>query len=267
VNSAERGGAHPPGSFGGNQPGKLSRLRSGYSLSWKILLALVIALSAPRGDTTDVPQWKHYARLGLVEGQETTGGVGYYRLNRRTRYTFRDLRLFAYELDRNAYVYLRYKSSDRFHRLSYLYRFTTLAFQRNTRAGVALRYHYNQGMGLFLLDYRRGHINVELAHAYDMSDYLNDTRKTSYVKGGFYWDHDAPRFSTKLEVEYFYQISEVVEVNLTRTQLFGEVRLPLTGKLALVGGYEVEVYPGARRPNPASWSLVLGWRKPLTWSW
>jgi hypothetical protein len=84
------------------------------------------------------------------------------------------------------------------------------------------------------MDYKTGHINSEIAHAYDMSDYLNDTRKTSYIKGGFYWDHDAPRFSTKVELEYFYQISEVVETNLTRTQLMAEMIVPIKSNFSLI---------------------------------
>lgn len=193
------------------------------------------------------------------------GSLGYYRLNRRTSQTFRDLRLFAYELDRNSFVYLRYKSSVRFRTLPMLYNFTTLSFRRNTRAGVLLRYHYNQGVGVFLLDYKTGHINSELAQAFDMSDYLNDTRKTSYVKGGLYWDNDTRWFSTKLEVEYFYQISEVVEANQTRTQLMAEVIVPVKRRLSIILGYEMEVYPGTDRQDADSRYLLLGWKQPLAW--
>ena len=77
--------------------------------------------------------------------------------------------------------------------------------------------------GYFAKRYQSGLINIEIGHGFDMSDYLNATRKTSYIKGGAFWDHDAKWFSSKLEFEHFQQISEVVESNLSRNQYIFEI--------------------------------------------
>ena len=136
----------------------------------------------------DSAKWKHYVRGGTVQVINDNGLSGYYRINRSSRYTFGDLRLYLYGLRNNSYVFIRYKSSSKYRRWPRFYRFSTIAYQKNTQAGVALRYHFNQGLGLFLLPYTQGHLITEIAHAYDMSDYLNDNRRTSYARGGLYWD-------------------------------------------------------------------------------
>ncbi len=215
-------------------------------------------------DSSEVPLWKQYARLGAVRDEGLQGISGYYRLNRRTDLTFRDLRLFAYALGEDSYIFLRYKSSNKYRKLSWLYNFTTLFYQRNTRANVSLRYHFNQGLGAFIHQSSTGHITAELGQAYDMSNYLNSDRKTSYLKTGLYWDQDLFRLSTKWEVEYFYQISEVVEANLSRTQLQGELLYSLGHGFSVIMGYELEYYSPHRRPE--SWYLELGWKQPLQWS-
>lgn len=257
-----------------------------------LLASSLVALSLARAQPPDSARWKQYFRGGVVQADVTRGGNGYYRLNRRTGRHFNDLRLFSYLLKEDSFIYLRYKNSRRWERLRQLYSFTTVAFQKNTRAGVNLRYHYNQGIGYFLTTYPKGHITTELGHAYDMSNYLNDTRKSSYLKGGFYWDHDGSRFSTKLEVEYFHQISEIVITDLTRTQTQLEVILPLRRRLsqrastspapgrtpsgaktspppghgwALILGYEQEFYPGQEQQDPSSIYLALEWRGDLAW--
>lgn len=225
------------------------------------------SLSAGKAQVTDsseVPLWKQYARLGFVHDEGLQGVSGYYRLNRRTELTFRDLRLFTYALGKDSYVFLRYKSSNKYRRLSWLYNFTTLFYQRNTRANVSLRYHFNQGLGAFVHQSATGHITVELGQAYDMSNYLDSDRKTSYLKTGLYWDQDLSRLSTKWEAEYFYQISEVVEANLSRTQLQGELLYSLGRGFSVIVGYELEYYSSRRRPE--SWYVELGWKQPLQWS-
>ena len=52
--------------------------------------------------------------------------------------------------------------------------------------GVNLRYHGDQGFSRFLNNSNFGHVNTEIALAYDISDYLNDSRKTLYLKSGLY---------------------------------------------------------------------------------
>ncbi len=220
--------------------------------------------------STDSAKWKHYVRGGGVQVTNDNGLSGYYRLNRSSNYSFGDLRLYLYGLKDNSYVFIRYKSSSKYRKWPRFYRFSTIAYQKNTKAGVALRYHFNQGLGLFVLPYGKGHIITEIAHAYDMSDYLNDNRRTSYARGGLYWDHDTKLFNTKLEVEYFYQISEEVEENLSRTQAMAEVIIPITKGFSAIIIYEIESYRDldiAVAINKGSLSFSLGWKGTIPWTW
>ena len=218
----------------------------------------------------DSAKWKHYVRGGTVQVINDNGLSGYYRINRSSRYTFGDLRLYLYGLRNNSYVFIRYKSSSKYRRWPRFYRFSTIAYQKNTQAGVALRYHFNQGLGLFLLPYTQGHLITEIAHAYDMSDYLNDNRRTSYVRGGLYWDHDTKWFSTKLEVEYFHQISEEVDENLSRTQAMAEIIMPITMGFSAIIIYEIESYRNRVITVPldqGSVSFSVGWKGSIPWTW
>ena len=220
--------------------------------------------------STDSAKWKHYVRGGGVQVTNDNGLSGYYRLNRSSNYSFGDLRLYLYGLKDNSYVFIRYKSSSKYRKWPRFYRFSTIAYQKNTKAGVALRYHFNQGLGLFVLPYSKGHIITEIAHAYDMSDYLNDNRRTSYARGGLYWDHDTKLFNTKLEIEYFYQISEEVEENLSRTQAMAEVIIPITKGFSAIIIYEIESYRDldiAVAINKGSLSFSLGWKGTIPWTW
>ena len=88
----------------------------------KILLLLSVSLIFSQSDSL---KWKHYGRIGLSNAQSQNGAFGYYRLNRKTDETFRDLRLFAYNLQNESFVYLRYKSSDKYSSNSRFYRYTT----------------------------------------------------------------------------------------------------------------------------------------------
>ena len=222
-----------------------------------------------QGTSTDSGKWKHYVRGGGVRVTNDNGLSGYYRINRSSKYSFGDFRLYLYGLQNNSYVFIRYKSSSKYRKWPRFYRFSTIAYQKNTKAGVALRYHFNQGLGLFLLPYSRGHIITEIAHAYDMSDYLNDNRRTSYARGGLYWAHDTKLFNTKLEVEYFHQISEEVEENLSRTQAMAEVIFPITKGFSAIIIYEIESYRDldiAVAINKGSMSFSLGWKGTIPWT-
>ena len=235
-----------------------------------LFIAVITTVVIGQDARTDSAKWKHYVRGGGVRVINDNGLSGYYRINRSSRYTFGDLRLYLYGLQNNSYVFIRYKSSSKYRKWPRFYRFSTIAYQKNTKAGVALRYHFNQGLGLFLLPYSKGHIITEIAHAYDMSDYLNDNRRTSYARGGLYWDHDTKLVNTKLEVEYFHQISEVVEENLSRTQAMAEVILPITKGLSAIIIYEVESYRDldiALAINKGSLSFSLGWKGTIPWTW
>ena len=233
----------------------------------KIIITLFLLSNIVFSESTQVDSvnWKQYIRAGIVQASQDKGISGYYRLNRTSDYYFGDLRLYFYGLENNSYVYIRYKNSSKFRRYSRLYRFTTFAYQKNKKAGVALRYHFNQGLGVFVLPYKNGHVITEIAHAYDMSDYLNDNRRTSYARSGIYWDNDTQYFSSKLEFEYFYQISEIVEQNLSRTQIMSEIIIPIKNGVSASLIYETENYRKLNN-NPNSISLSIGWKGNLKWS-
>ena len=235
-----------------------------------LFIAVITTVVICQDARTDSAKWKHYVRGGGVRVINDNGLSGYYRINRSSRYSFGDLRLYLYGLQNNSYVFIRYKSSSKYRKWPRFYRFSTIAYQKNTQAGVELRYHFNQGLGLFVLPYSKGHIITEIAHAYDMSDYLNDNRRTSYARGGLYWDHDTKWVKTKLEVEYFHQISEEVAENLSRTQAMAEIIMPITKGFSAIIIYEIESYRGIDIDIPidqGSMSFSIGWKGtiPLTW--
>lgn len=218
-------------------------------------------------ETKEAATWRVWVKPGLASSGSATGPTGLFRINRITENTFHDLRFSGYGLEDDSYFYLRFKSSNKYRKpLDRLYYFSTLSFQRNTRTNIAIRYHYNQGFGYFASQYGSGHINAEIGHAFDMADYLNDTRKASYIKSGIYWDHDAKRMSFKLEAEYFYQISEVIMTdNLSRYEVFISARTMLTRSLSFVIGYEYEQIQD-NHTSSGTVLLLLGWNQKLKWN-
>ena len=209
---------------------------------------------------TDSTMWEHFFRLGIVNVDSTNGGFGYYRINRTTLNTFRDLRLFTYGLNNNSFIYLRYKSSNKYLSQPKFYRYTITSFRKNSRANVNLQYQFDQGFGYFVKDYNNGLINMELGHAFDTSDYLNATRKTSYVKTGLFWDHDIKYFSSKLEFEHFAQISEVIENRLSRNIYLFQLFFPLNNGIFININYEKEDYIGENQTDAASITLAVEWK-------
>jgi hypothetical protein len=161
-------------------------------------------------------------------------------------------------LKNDAFIYLRYKSSDKYETHPKFYRYTTTSYRKNTRAGVDLQYHFNQGLGMFVKKYKSGLMNLEIGHAFDMSNYLNETRKTSYVKTAFFWDHDGSGFSTKLELEHFRQISEINVNNLSRNQYMFVLIIPLKNSVSLNMIYEMENYLENKRGNVSSITFSVG---------
>ena len=137
-------------------------------LSSILFIAVITTVVMGQDASTDSAKWKHYVRGGGVRATNDNGLSGYYRINRSSKYSFGDLRLYLYGLQNNSYAFIRYKSSSKYRRWPKFYRFSTIAYQKNTQAGVALRYHFNQGLGLFVLPYSKGHIITEIAHAYDL---------------------------------------------------------------------------------------------------
>ncbi len=223
-------------------------------------LILLFTLLPAEEKTEDIAAWSQYARGGLTYDQNVNGGHIYFRIKRVTSNTFRDLRMFSYDLGDDSYIYLRYKSSVKYSHLGRLYNFTTVSFQKNTRAELDLRYHFNQGLGYFISDHKNGHINTELGQAYDMSDYLNDTRKTSYIKSGVFWDQSIQDASIKLEAEWFKQISEIVEADLSRFQFLLELSYHINNHLAFIIGFEQDYYTEYNE-HTQSYYISLGWKR------
>ena len=81
------------------------------------LIFLLFGITILSGQADSVV-WKHYARGGLARADSSSGGFGYYRLNRKSLNTFNDLRLFGYGIENDSFIYIRYKSSNKYNRYS-----------------------------------------------------------------------------------------------------------------------------------------------------
>ena len=225
----------------------------------KFISFLIIILLSHLNAQSDSTEWKQYSRVGSVSVDSSSGVFGFFRFNRKTDATYKDLRLFAYGIQNQSFVYLRYKSSNKYGVNSKFYSYTITSIRKNTRVDMDLQYHYNQGFGYFANQYKNGLINVEVGHGFDMSDYLNATRKTSYLKGGIFWDHNTPWFFSKLEYEHFQQISEIVQSNLSRNQYIFEVIFPLSKNVYVNLNIEVEDFLMREQTDASSLTLAVGW--------
>ena len=143
-------------------------------------------------------------------------------------------------IEGESYKKIRYKDSSRFRDWSQFYNYTTISIDQNSKIGVDLRYHGNQGIGVFLKDFQKGHINAEVALAYDISDYLNNSIKTSYLKSGIYWDYDFNSYEVKLELENYDQITDIFSSDLSRMEILFEIYFPIQDNWRVILGYEYE---------------------------
>ena len=230
------------------------------------LIILIFSLIYGHDPSMDVtPVWTTYSRINFVQDANKQSGAGIYaRLKRVKGNQFNDIRLFGNALANDQYVYLRHKSSQLLTSYPNVYRFTTVSYEKNTLANVSLRYHYNNGLGYFLQKNNQGNITAELGLAYDMSDYLNDRWITSYIKSAFTWDTQLFNFETKLELEYFSQISDIVDSDLTRFQALGEVQYALSKSIYLFVSFIQELSKDASFNQKATTiSYSIGWEKPL----
>ena len=231
----------------------------------KIITLLLFCASLYGHDVEDdFIKWKRYSRIGaIIENNEF--GVGtYFRINRRTKYTFKDLRLFTHRISTgDTYLKFRYKDSNKFIKLNKLYHFTVLSFDRNEKVGLNIRSQGSQGVGLFLFNYTYGHINTELSFSYDMMNHLNDTRKTSYVKIGTFWDNNLQIFETKLEFEVINQISDVVDNDLSRIEILFEFYYSIMKNINIIAGYEREEY--FKQASGYSYFFSIGYEKSIDW--
>ena len=232
-----------------------------------VILLLLCANLYGHDEKDDFINWKRYFRLSAIQSENNNYGAGtYFRIKRSTKYTFRDLRLFAHQISEgNSYFKLRYKDSNKFIKLNKFYKFTVISFDRNEKIGLHIRSHGSQGVGFFLLNYKYGHINTELSFSYDMMDHLNDTKKTSYLKIGAFWDNDLPLFETKLEIESIFQISDIVDDDLSRIELLFEFYYLLMKNINIIAGVEMENY--FHQPSGHSIFFSIGYKAPLNWKY
>ena len=214
----------------------------------------------------DYIKWKGYSRLGIIQANNSETGAGtYFRLKRHTKYTFKDLRLFAHWVSENdTYIKLRYKNSNKFIKFSQFYNFTVISFDQNKKVGLDIRSQGGQGAGYFLFDYDYGHINTEFSFSYDIMDHLNDTKKTSYLKVGAFWDNELPIFETKLEFEAIYQISDIVDDDLSRIEILLEFYYPIIQNINIIAGYEREEFFNQVKSGH-SYFFSIGYKKNIDW--
>tara|TARA_B100000965_G_scaffold383252_1_gene382298 strand:- start:1337 stop:1672 length:336 start_codon:yes stop_codon:yes gene_type:complete len=66
-------------------------------------------------------------------------------------------------------------------------------------------------------------MTFEIGWAYDKSDYIETDEKTTYLKTASTIDKDWGKIAAKLELEYFYQISEQIDSDLSRSQTLIEL--------------------------------------------
>ena len=214
----------------------------------------------------DFIKWKKYSRLSAIQSKNSKIGAGtYFRLKRHTKNTFKDLRIFAHWISKNdTYFKLRYKDSKKFIKFSQFYKFTVVSFDQNKKVGLNIRSQGGQGMGYFLFDYDYGHINTEFSFSYDIMDHLNDTKKTSYIKVGAFWDNKLPIFETKLEFEAIYQISDIVDDDLSRLEILLEFYYPIMQNINIIAGYEREEYFNQVKSGH-SYFFSIGYKKYIDW--
>ena len=201
----------------------------------KLAVLIIFSILLAHDPDKENIQWKDYTRFGLVNNGtiNETGLATYYRIKRVTQNTFRDLRFFGHFFSSYPDFRLRAKSSNKYDFNKKYYHFRTYVYHK---ANKNLRYHFNQGLGLLLQQINNGNMTFELGWAYDISNYIESNEKTSYIKGAGSIDKSWSKTKTKLEIEYFHQISEIIESNVSRFQTI----------------FEIEYKP------KASWGITLG---------
>ena len=224
-----------------------------------ILISLFFSLFLAH-QIEDSPNWKKYYRGTFIGEGDEYGYGGYLRFKRTTRYTFKDLRVFMHFIGSDSFKKIRYKDSSKFRNFNRFYNYGTVSVDQNSKVGVKIRYHGNQGLGIFVKDSENGHINAEIGMAYDISDYLNDSRKTSYLKTGLYWDRDFKDFEIKLEIEHYNQISDIIEnSDLSRFEMLVEVYWPIYKNWRVILGYETEQFDYSDNSTNSSKYFSIGY--------
>ena len=223
------------------------------------------SLAIGHDSTKDNLKWKQYFRMGTVSSENSQLGIaGYLRLKRTTEITFKDIRIFSHLYKSNTESKLRYKSSQRFLSFRSLYSFNTLYYEKNSILGINLRYHLNQGLGLIVNENTFGNATIEAGAAFDNSDYLNTEQKTTYARTAISFDRKFKIISTKVEIDYFYQISEIYDnTNLSRLELLNECEWSFSKHLGLIAGFTWTIQ---NNNKPPSYFITISYKDPLSWT-
>ncbi len=224
-----------------------------------IIISLLVSISFTH-QIENPPVWKKYYRASYIVNESQDYGLGgYFRLKRTTKHTFKDFRVFLHFIEGESYKKIRYKDSSKFREWDQFYNYTTISIDQNSKIGVDIRYHGNQGFGIFVKDFEKGHVNAELALAYDISDYLNTSEKTSYIKSGIYWDYNFIDYEIKLEIENYHQITDIINSNLSRTEILLEILFPIQSNWYVILGYEYEDFKNSNNSINSSLYLSIGY--------
>ena len=226
---------------------------------------LIVSCALSHDPNKEQLEWKQYYRIGSVFSASSNAGVsGYGRLKRTTKYTFKDIRFFGHFFNKDTEIKIRQKSSRQFLTFDSIYSFNTLLYEKNTILNVNLRYHYNQGVGWFMQRSKSGNMTLETGVAFDNSDYLNNQQKTTYGRGGLSFDRTMRSLSTKFEIDYYYQISEIVaSSSLSRIQVLSELQWAVNSRFGLMGGFTWDIQEEDSDP---SIFLTISFIDPLNWS-
>ena len=187
-------------------------------------------------------EWKDYARFGGVSRGAVKNQIGfstYYRIKRVSYNTFRDIRFYGHFFDGSPDLRIRTKSSNRYDFNPRLYHFTTYVYHKS---GKNLRYHFNQGIGTLSKKIENGNMTFEIGWAYDKSDYIETDEKTTYLKTASTIDKNWEKITAKLELEYFYQISEQIDSDLSRFQTIVELNYMPSTKWGITLGIVQDNY-------------------------
>ena len=230
---------------------------------------IFVSLVFGHNPDAELPNWKQYFRLGAVQTEASSPGLAsYIRLNRTTPYIFQDVRFYGYFFKDNQEIRVRQKTSRRFMSFDWLYSFNTLIYEKNTFIDVNLRYHFNQGLGWLIRNSALGNMTAELGIAFDNSDYLNTKQKTSYARGGFTADRKMGNYETKIEVDYFHQVSKLVDnTDLSRIQLVAEAQWSIKKGVAFIIGFTEDLLKDESfNIETPSVFLTFAFKRPLNWT-
>lgn len=209
--------------------------------------------------------WSQYYRLGAVQSTTSKSGIATFaRLKRTTSYTFKDLRFYGHFFYNDTEIRVRQKTSRRFLSFKRLYSFNTLMYERNTLLDVGLRYLYNQGMGCLLHDNRSGNMTLEMAIAFDNSDYLNTEQKTSYLRGAYSADYKKTNVIAKFEIDYYYQLSKKIEsISLSRLQIVSELHWAINKQIGSIIGFTQDFQTNTK--SSPSIFFTFSVTQPMNW--